>query len=64
MEDYPQLGYRVVIRRLQTKRRGEPCQKRQMPDLIVCDYHLSEGNGIEAIERIRDAKREPDPGIP
>jgi CheY-like chemotaxis protein len=35
-------------------------ERRRPPDLIVCDYHLSNGlTGIEAIERLRNAFRIP-----
>ena len=56
-------GYRVVSAPSDQAARASLAQKRQMPDLIVCDYHLSEGNGIEAIERIRDANASPIPAF-
>ena len=35
-------------------------ERRRSPDLIVCDYHLSDGQtGIEAIDRLRGAFRIP-----
>jgi CheY-like chemotaxis protein len=35
-------------------------ERQQSPDLIVCDYHLSEGTtGVEAIERVRNSARIP-----
>ena len=29
------------------------------PDIIIADYHLDDGNGIEAVTRIRDYWRAP-----
>ena len=48
-------GYRVVSAPSDHAALASLAQKRQPPDLIVCDFHLSEGTGIEAIERIRNS---------
>jgi CheY-like chemotaxis protein len=50
-------GYRVVTASSDHTALAQLAESRQSADLIVCDYHLSEGRtGIEAIERLRASK--------
>jgi two-component system, OmpR family, response regulator len=53
-------GYRVVAADSDAAALARLALNRQAADLIVCDYHLSDGKtGIEAIERIRGSREIP-----
>jgi CheY-like chemotaxis protein len=49
-------GFRVVTAASDSAARAQLAELRQSPDLIICDYHLSDGTtGVEVIERLRNA---------
>jgi CheY-like chemotaxis protein len=49
-------GYEVLAAATDRAALVELAERRRPPDLIVCDYHLSDGvTGIEAIGRLRGA---------
>ena len=48
-------GFRVVTGETYREAMGRLCEIRQRPDLIICDYLLSEGaTGLDAIQKLRD----------
>jgi CheY-like chemotaxis protein len=49
-------GYEVLTAATDRVALAQLAERRRAPDLIVCDYHLSDGvTGVEAIERLRGA---------
>ncbi|MGA7452070.1 MAG: response regulator [Rhodoplanes sp.] len=48
-------GFRVVTGETYREAMGRLCDIGQRPDLIICDYLLSEGaTGLDAIQKLRD----------
>ena len=48
-------GFRVVTGETYREAMGRLCEIGQRPDLIICDYLLSEGaTGLDAIQKLRD----------
>jgi CheY-like chemotaxis protein len=47
-------GYRVVAARSDNGALAGLAELNQRPDLIISDYRLADGTGIEAIERLRN----------
>jgi DNA-binding NtrC family response regulator len=48
-------GFRVVTGETYREAMGRLCEAGQRPDLIICDYRLSEGaTGLDAIQKLRD----------
>jgi DNA-binding NtrC family response regulator len=48
-------GFRVVTGESYREAMGRLCETGQRPDLIICDYLLSEGaTGLDAIQKLRD----------
>lgn len=49
-------GYEVLTAATERAALAQLAERRRAPDLIVCDYHLSDGaTGVEAIKRLRGA---------
>jgi CheY-like chemotaxis protein len=49
-------GFRVVTAASDSAALAQFVELRQSPQMIICDYHLSDGmTGIEVIERLRNA---------
>jgi CheY-like chemotaxis protein len=52
-------GYEVLTAATERDARARLAERRRSPDLIVCDYHLLSGTGVEAIARLRGGLQTP-----
>ena len=52
-------GYEVLTAATERAALDKLAERRRTPDLIVCDYHLLRGTGVETIRRLRGALQIP-----
>lgn|SRR5215469_2794879 len=56
---FQKWGYEVITAATESAAHARLAERRRPPDLIVCDYHLLSGTGVEATRRLRGALQIP-----